>query len=65
MNNENTRIEVARQEIDLKAEAKKQLCIIANESLQCTGKSIKSFAISVIDYCINRCIVWLDSKLSA
>lgn len=65
MNNENTQIVVAQQEIDLKAEAKKQLRIIANDSLQCTRKPIKDFTNSAIDYCINRFIDWVDRKLSA
>lgn len=65
MNNENTQVVVAQQETDLKAEAKKQLCIIANDSLQCTGKPIKDFTNSAIDYCINRFVDWVDSRLSA
>lgn len=65
MKNENTQIEVAHQEIDLKSEAKKQLQIIVNDSLQCTRKPIKDFTNSAIDYWLNRFIVWVDSKLSA
>lgn len=65
MKNENTQILFVQQEIDLKSEAKKQLCIIANDSLQCTRKPLKDFANSAIDYCINRFTAWLNSKLSA
>jgi len=65
MTNENTEIIVAQQKTDLKGEAKKQLQIAVNASLQCAKKPAKDLADYAVDYFFNRFIDWVDSKLSA
>jgi hypothetical protein len=65
MTNENTKIVVSQQEIDLRDEAKKQFRIATVDSLNCVRKPAKDFADCVVDYLLNRLINWVDSKLSA
>ena len=65
MTNENTKVVVSQQKIDLKDEAKKQFRIATVNSLNCVRKPAKDFTNRVIDYFVNHFISWLDSKLSA
>lgn len=65
MTNENTKVVVSQQKIDLKDEAKKQFHIATVDSLNCVRKPAKDFTNRVIDYFVNHFISWLDSKLSA
>lgn len=65
MTNENTKIVVSQQEIDLRDEAKKQFRIATVDSLNCVRKPAKDFTNCAIDYLVNHFISWLDSKLSA
>lgn len=65
MTNENKKVVVSQQKIDLKDEAKKQFRIATVDSLNCVRKPAKDFTNRAIDYFINHFISWLDSKLSA
>lgn len=65
MTNENTKIVVSQQEIDLKNEVKKQLRIAGVDSLQCVKQPVKDFANCVVDYLVGRFISWVEHKLSA
>lgn len=65
MPNENSVIVVPNQKINLKSEAKKQLNVAADDCLRSLEKPAKDFTGSVIHYCINSIIDWVDKKLSA
>ena len=65
MINENTEIVASQQEIDLKIEAKRQLRIVAVDSLQCAKQPTKDYANCVVDYLIDRFVDWVENKLSS
>ena len=64
MTKENTEIVVSNKEIDLKVEAKKQLQIVAVNTIHSAKQPAKDFANCAIDYVWNRFTYWMYSKLS-
>ena len=65
MTNENTKIVVPQQTVDLTEEARKQFRIAAVNALHSAKEPAKDFTYCVIDYLFNQLIKWVDDKLSA
>lgn len=63
-NGQKTKV-VPNKSISLKDEARKQLRIAAENSLQGTKKPAKDFSSKVIERLIDSLIAWVDNKLSA